>query len=89
MAWIYVYSITGNGKGYSYNLGSEVYISIVSGVILLVLWSIAIIPIIWTSIKLRRINKNLLFIPVGVFLLFSILTISLLGISEVLSWFNL
>ena len=38
-------NITGHGKGYGYDMGSEADIAVLLGVVLLVMWLLAILPV--------------------------------------------
>ena len=46
--------ITGNGKGYGYDLRSEADISVMLGVVFLLLWLLMVVPVIMKKIHARK-----------------------------------
>jgi hypothetical protein len=81
--------LTGHGKGYSYDMGSEAGISIIMGVIMLILWLTAVIPmIIWSCRKWSRQKQFYLSIPIVVFLLCFQIGIFVMGIDDFLKQFG-
>lgn len=82
-------SITGHGKGYSYDLGSEADISIFMGSIGLLLWIVAIVPIlILTCKRMRAIHKGLILVPIAIFVICFVAGVSSFGLTEFLRCFN-
>ena len=60
--------ITGHGKGYAYDMGSEADIAVFFGVVSLMLWLLAILPVtILLCKKCFRKNKSLVWLPLLVF----------------------
>lgn len=53
-------NITGHGKGYSYDMGSEADITVFLGVLLLLLWLLAILPVTISLCKKGYYKKKLL-----------------------------
>lgn len=89
--WIgFIYmDITGHGKGYAYDMGSEADIAVLFGVIQLVLWIIALFPaLIWICRKLSQHKKPFVFIPIIGFGILSCLGIVLLGWNEFIKLFG-
>lgn len=82
-------NITGHGKGYAYDMGSEADIAIIIGVFLLLLWLISLLPImVWLSMKLYRLKKHLLFIPLLAFAIIFIVSILIIGWSQFIAFFG-
>ncbi len=52
---IYMY-ITGHGKGYAYDLGTETDISVLMGIVMLMLWLLAILPV--TALLCKKCHKK-------------------------------
>lgn len=72
--------ITGNGKGYGYDLRSEADISVMLGVVFLLLWLLMVVPVfIWLTKYFHRLNKKLTLLPLGCFLLLFIVGIFGMG----------
>lgn len=79
LGWMLM-DITGHGKGYGYDLGSERDIWVLCGVMELVIWLIAVIPnTIWLSKQFSQVKKLFAVIPIGLFALFSGILILLVG----------
>lgn len=79
LGWMYM-DITGHGKGYGYDLGSERDIWVLWGVIELVVWIIAVLPnTVWLSKQFSHIKKVFAVIPIVVFILFFGVLVSLMG----------
>jgi hypothetical protein len=86
---IYMF-ITGHGKGYAYDLGSEADISIFIGFILLLIWLAAIVPImLWSCRKWFNMKGFFALIPVMIFIICFILSIFLVGTDEFQRQFGL
>ena len=82
--------ISGHGKGYAYDMGSETDISIFIGVILLMLWLAAVIPIqIWSCRKLLNYKKAFMIIPIVIFIICFVIGVFLIGLDEFLKLFGL
>ncbi|GKX66186.1 hypothetical protein [Inconstantimicrobium mannanitabidum] len=82
--------ITGHGKGYDYDLGSEVDIYIVEGIIALILWSIAILPVtMWLGLEFYEIKKRLATIPLLSFIILFVIGIAFIGLKNFLSAFGI
>ncbi len=89
IGWIYM-DITGNGKGYGYNLGAEKDIWIVSGIFELFLYIALLVPVmIWLTNYFKAINKWLIVIPYVIFAILFSACVALLGFEEFLSFFNI
>ena len=72
--------ITGHSKGYDYDLGSEIDISIIMGIIELILWSIlAISSMAALYKKVVHVNKKYLFFMVTLMVLLFIGGICFMG----------
>jgi hypothetical protein len=83
-------NITGHGKGYAYNMGSEANIAVMFGIILLILWIVSLFPvIIWLSMRLYKVKKYLFFIPILAFILIFIISISMSGWGEFIAFFGI
>ena len=51
--------LTGNGKGYGYDLRGEADISVCLGIVGVFLWGLAVIPLfIWLIRALRKLDKK-------------------------------
>ena len=71
--------LTGNGKGYGYDLRGETDISVCLGIVGVFLWGLAVIPlVIWLIRELRKLDKKWSRLPffffgglclIGIFLL--------------------
>ncbi len=82
--------ITGNSKGYNYDLGSEKDFYIICGIIELVIWCIVTIPImVWLCKKFFAVKKEFVGIPIIVFTLCFGISVSLIGWNEFLSVFGI
>lgn len=82
--------ITGHGKGYGYDMGSEADIAVFFGLIMLMIWLVAVIPvIIWLCYKCYTFNKKFVLIPVIAFILCFIASVFVIGMDEFLYLFGL
>ncbi len=84
--------ITGHGKGYGYNLGSEKDIHIFFGFIELIIWlALAVPPNIYLLRQLRNKKPSFIFIPVLAYIVLFILCVYLVigGWGEFGKFFNL
>ena len=85
---IYMF-ITGHGKGYAYDLGSEADISIFISFVLLIIWLTAIVPImLWLCRKWFNMKRWFVTIPVIIFIICFVLGIFLVGIDEFMRQFG-
>jgi hypothetical protein len=83
-------SITGHGKGYSYNMGSETDMSVIFGFVMLMIWIIAVIPImIWLCRKCYNIKRVFVSIPVAAFIVCFIIGAFHISIDDFLKQFGL
>lgn len=74
------YFITGNGKGFGYDLGDERDIYILSGSIQLVIYLLAVIPVCIYLIRVfRKKGKWMPLIPILLFLAGCVCTVSVIG----------
>lgn len=81
--------ITGHGKGYGYDMGSEADIAVFFGFIMLMIWLIAVIPVItWLCHKCYIFNKVFVLFPVIIFILCFITGVFIIGIDEFLTLFG-
>lgn len=82
--------ITGHGKGYDYNLGSEIDISIMLGIFELVVWLVATIPVtIWLCRKFYAIRKALFVVPLVLFILLFGSGVLFIGWNDFISAFGI
>lgn len=82
-------NITGHGKGYAYDMGSEADIAVFSGVVLLLLWLLAILPVtISLCKKCRRKKKSLTWLPLLAFAALFAGGICILGWNEFIKLFG-
>lgn len=82
-------NITGHGKGYAYDIGSESDIAVFFGVLELLLWLFAILPVTFSLCKNAAIIKKLLvYLPVLAFIGLFILGICILGWNEFIKLFG-
>lgn len=89
IGFIYMF-ITGHGKGYDYDLRSEADIYIMIGLVALLFWLAATIPItVWLSRTFYRIKKMLFWIPIILFFLFFTIGVLLVGWQNFLSMFGI
>lgn len=85
---IYMY-ITGHGKGYAYDLGSEADISVFLGFVLLIPWLLAILPV--TAVLCKKCYKKkkiFVCIPLFVFAVLFAAGVYILGWRDFLSFFG-
>ena len=72
--------MTGHGKGYGYDLGSEADISVAIGVLGFILWlGLVLLPFIWLCRRFYKAGKRLLAVPLGGFILFALSGILWMG----------
>lgn len=82
-------NLTGHGKGYGYNMGSEADIAVFFGVIELILWIYAVFPaLMFLCIKFYRKKKSMFFIPIAVFLMSYLFSASMFGWDNFLKLFG-
>lgn len=82
-------NITGHGKGYAYDMSSEADIAVLFGVVLLLLWLVAILPVTISLCKKGYYkNKLLVYLPFLVFLVFFAVGICILGWNEFIKLFG-
>lgn len=82
-------NITGHGKGYAYDMGPEADIAVFSGVVLLLLWLLAILPmIILLCKKCYRKKKSLTWLPFLAFAGLFAVGICILGWNEFMKLFG-
>ena len=82
-------NITGHSKGYAYDMGSESDIALFFGVLELLLWLFAILPVAFSLCKKCRHKKKLLVcLPVLAFIGLFILGICILGWNEFIKLFG-
>lgn len=81
--------ITGHGKGYAYNMGSETDIAVFFGVVELLLWLLAILPVtISLCKKCCQKKKSLIWLLFLVFTGLFVLGICVLGWNEFIKLFG-
>ncbi|MEZ3496514.1 MAG: hypothetical protein K1V97_02975 [Lachnospiraceae bacterium] len=74
------YFITGNGKGFGYDLRDEKIVYIYSGIFMLVIYILAVVPVFVYLIKLfRQKGKWRTLIPIMIFVVGCVCTISVIG----------
>lgn len=82
-------NITGHGKGYAYDMGSESDIAVFIGVVLLLLWLLALLPVtIALCRKSYRRKKSLMWLPLLAFVGFFAAGIGILGWNEFIKLFG-
>lgn len=82
-------NITGHGKGYAYDMGSEADIAVFLGVGLLLLWLAAILPVtISLCKKAYSKRKSLVCLPLLVFSGLFVMGICILGWNEFIRLFG-
>lgn len=82
-------NITGHGKGYAYDMGSEADIAVFFGIVLLLLWLLAILPVtISLCKKLYDIAKRFVWLPILTFAGLFALGIGILGWNEFIKLFG-
>lgn len=74
------YFITGNGKGFGYDLREEKDLYVISGAVQLVLYLLAVVPVFVYLVKVfREKGKWMSLIPVLIFVAGCVCTISAIG----------
>ncbi len=82
-------NITGHGKGYAYDMGSEADIAMLFGMVLLLLWLLAILPVTISLCKKGYYKKKILVcLPFLVFAGFFVVGIWILGWNEFVKLFG-
>ncbi len=82
-------NITGHGKGYSYDMGSEADIAVFFGVLLLLLWLLAILPVTISLCKKGYYKKKpLVCLPFLSFAGLFVIGICILGWKEFIMLFG-
>ncbi len=82
-------NLTGHGKGYAYDMGSETDIAVFIGVILLALWLAALLPATVSLCKTcRRKKKAFTGLPLLLFLGFFAIGVGMLGWNEFIKLFG-
>lgn len=82
-------NITGHGKGYAYDMGSEADIAVLLGVVLLLLWLLAILPVtILLCKKCYHKKKSSIWLPFLVFAGLFAVGICILGWNEFIKLFG-
>ena len=72
--------VTGNGKGYGYDLGEEAGVYAFFGTILLGLWILFILPaMVWLCVKCYNFKKIFIGIPIIGFIMLFVLSVFLIG----------
>lgn len=80
--------LTGHGKGYGYDMGSESEVAVLSGVILLILWFFAFVPAVVSLCRsCYHYNKKSVWIPLIVCFLLFIFGIYIVGWDDFVSLF--
>lgn len=88
MGSIYM-NITGHGKGYAYDMGSEADIAVFFGVAELLLWQLAILPVTFLLCrKCYHKKKPLVWLPFLTFAGLFMLGICVLGWNEFIKMFG-
>lgn len=81
--------ITGHGKGYAYDLGSERDISIIFGIVLLIGWLAVFLPTFALLTRtLYRQKKRLALIPVALFVLAFLIGVLVMGVGRFAAFFG-
>lgn len=90
MGLIYM-DITGNSKGYGYDLGAEKDIYILFGIIELIIWLLLAVPCsIYVIKKLNTFGKKYVVIAVAVMIILFVSFVYMVGgWSEFASWFGI
>lgn len=82
-------NITGHGKGYGYDMGSESDIAVFFGNLLLIIWIVALItPLILLCKTLRQRRKTFILIPIIGFAVFFCIGVFALGLGEFIKLFG-
>lgn len=88
MGLIYM-NITGHGKGYAYDMGSEADIAVFFGIVELILWLIAFVPVMISLCKKGYEYKKLfVYIPFFVFLLLFGIGVFVIGWNQFIRLFG-
>ena len=82
-------NITGHGKGYAYDMGSEADIAVLFGVVLLLLWLLAVLPVTVSLCKKGHSRqRSFVWLPPLAFVGFFAVGISILGWCEFIKLFG-
>lgn len=82
-------NITGHSKGYGYDLGSESDIAVFFGVVELLLWLLAILPVTFSLCKkCCHKKKSLVWLPLLAFTVLFVFGICILGWNEFIKLFG-
>ena len=82
-------NITGHGKGYMYDMGSEADIAVFLGAVLLLLWLLAALPVtILLCKKCCRKKKSLVWLPLLAFAGLFVAGVCVLGWNEFIKLFG-
>ncbi len=82
-------NLTGHGKGYAYDMGSEADIAVFFGVLLLILWLLAILPVMFSLCKkCYHRKRSFVWIPILAFAGLFIVGIWILGWNEFIKLFG-
>ncbi len=82
-------NITGHGKGYAYDMGSEADIAVLMGVVLLLLWLAAILPVTISLCKTCYYKKKtFVWLPFLFFAGFFVVGVCILGWNEFIKLFG-
>ncbi|MCI9077930.1 MAG: hypothetical protein HFH68_03250 [Lachnospiraceae bacterium] len=85
---IYMY-ITGHSKGYAYDLGSETDISIFLGIVFLILWLLAILPVtVSLCKKCYKKRKSLVLMPLLIFMVLFAAGVNIVSWKEFIKFFG-
>ena len=90
-AWIGLayMNLTGHGKGYAYDMGSEANIAMLLGMILFGVWMVSLFPaMVWLCVKCYRFKKYFIIFPIIGFLLFFVAGIALAGRDWFIAFFG-
>ena len=81
--------ITGHSKGYAYDMGSEADIAVFFGIILLLLWLLAVVPVTVSLCKKCYCKKkSLIWIPLLAFAGLFVVGICIIGWNEFIKLFG-
>lgn len=82
-------NITGHGKGYAYDLGSEADIAVFFGFVLLIFWLLAMLPVTVVLCKKCSNKRNsLIWIPLLAFAVLFAVGVCILGWTEFIKLFG-
>lgn len=88
IGFIYM-DITGHGKGYGYDMGSESNVAVLFGIFELFIWIVALIPpLISLCNTLRQQRKVFILIPIIGFVVFFCIGVYIFGYGEFIELFK-